>query len=151
MGLRVGVLGVGPVGEPIVKILSERKFPVDGDVTIMATSERDEIINGNPVAVKAEFMEPMSADEAIGILSDPIQSPGVVCVDRVSESLEYRYPVPVDLEKDEWKDAVLVGRIRDDMTATNAINLWCVADNLRKGAATNAVQIAEGMIKKGWW
>ncbi|MCL2153783.1 MAG: aspartate-semialdehyde dehydrogenase, partial [Oscillospiraceae bacterium] len=52
MGLRVGVLGVGPVGEHIVKVLSERKFPIDGGVTIMATSERDEIINGNPVAVK---------------------------------------------------------------------------------------------------
>ena len=49
----------------------------------------------------------------------------------------------------EWKDAVLVGRIRDDTTAPNAINLWCVSDNLRKGAATNAVQIAEEMLRRG--
>ena len=63
--------------------------------------------------------------------------------------MERRYPVPSDLERDEWKDAVLVGRIRDDMTASNAINLWCVSDNLRKGAATNAVQIAEGMLARG--
>ena len=49
MGLRVGVLGVGPVGEHIVRVLGERKFPVDGDITIMATSERSEVINGNPV------------------------------------------------------------------------------------------------------
>ena len=52
MGLRVGVLGVGPVGEHIVRILEERKFPMDGSVAIMATSAREEIINGSPVAVK---------------------------------------------------------------------------------------------------
>lgn len=46
-------------------------------------------------------------------------------------------------------NAILVGRIRDDMTAPNAINLWCVSDNLRKGVATNAVQIAEGMFANG--
>jgi len=63
--------------------------------------------------------------------------------------LERRYPVPADLAKDEWKDEVLVGRIRDDTTIPNAINLWCVSDNLRKGAATNAVQIAEGMLARG--
>jgi len=54
-----------------------------------------------------------------------------------------------DLEKDEYKDLVLVGRVRDDTTRRNAINLWCVSDNLRKGAATNAVQIAEGMLQSG--
>ena len=66
-----------------------------------------------------------------------------------NDPLERRYPVPTDLEKDEWKDAVMVGRIRDDMTVPNAINLWCVSDNLRKGAATNAIQIAEGMLARG--
>jgi aspartate-semialdehyde dehydrogenase len=80
----------------------------------------------------AEFMEPMRAGKIIEILSDPNLSPGVVCFGEAEQ-----YPVPSDLEKDEWKDAVLVGKIRDEMTAPNAINMWCVSDNLRKGAATN--------------
>ena len=69
----------------------------------------------------------------------------VPCLRRQQKS----FPVTADLEKDEWKDEVLVGRIRDDATAPNTINLWCVSDNLRKGAATNAIQIAEKMLERG--
>jgi aspartate-semialdehyde dehydrogenase len=59
------------------------------------------------------------------------------------------YPTPLHLRKKEYRDEVLVGRIREDKTIENGINLWCVADNLRKGAALNVVQIAEQLIERG--
>ena len=136
-----------------------RKIFSEPNLLITATTVRVPVPVGHCESVNAEFMEPMRAQTAIEILSDPTLAPGVVCVDGISgateareirrDPLERRYPVPSDLARDEWKDAVLVGRIRDDMTAANAINLWCVSDNLRKGAATNAVQIAEGMLAGG--
>ena len=136
-----------------------RKIFGEPNLLISATTVRVPVPVGHCESINAEFMEPMRARRAIEILSDPMLSPGVVCVDGINDDIdaretrrdpyERRYPVPSDLAKDEWKDAVLVGRIRDDMTAANAINLWCVSDNLRKGAATNAVQIAEGMLAGG--
>ena len=128
-----------------IKMLNEtRKIFSEPDLLISATTVRVPVLVGHAETINAEFMEPMRAKQAIEILSDPKLSPGVVCFGEAE-----RYPVPSDLEADEWKDSVLVGRIRDDMTAPNAVNLWCVSDNLRKGAATNAVQIAEGMLAKG--
>jgi aspartate-semialdehyde dehydrogenase len=143
-----------------LKMMNEtRKIFSEPNLLISATTVRVPVLVGHSESINAEFMEPMRAQKAIEILSDPQLSPGVVCIDGItndssavemrSDPSERRYPVPADLEKDEWKDAVLVGRIRDDMTAPNAINLWCVSDNLRKGAATNAVQIAEGMLERG--
>lgn len=134
-----------------------RKIFEEPNLLVSATVVRVPVLVGHSEAVNAEFMEPMRAERAIEILSDPKLSPGVVCIDGITDDesrltrdpLERRYPVPLDLTKDEWKDAVLVGRIRDDMTTPNTINLWCVSDNLRKGAATNAVQIAEGMLTRG--
>ena len=128
-----------------MKMLHEtRKIFDEPNLLISATTVRVPVSIGHSESINAEFMEPMKAQRAVEILSDPKLSPGVVCF---SEA-EY-YPVPSDLKKDEWKDAVLVGRIRDDMTVANAINLWCVSDNLRKGAATNAVQIAAQMLNRG--
>ena len=62
---------------------------------------------------------------------------------------ERQYPTQRDILEDEWKDMVLVGRVREDNTVENGLNLWVVADNLRKGAATNVVQIAQEMIARG--
>jgi aspartate-semialdehyde dehydrogenase len=143
-----------------IKMMNEtRKIFGEPNLLISATTVRVPVLVGHSESVNAEFTEPMHAAKAIEILSDPRLSPGVVCVDGPAydgnaadghgDPLERRYPVPLDLERNNWKDAVLVGRIRDDMTAPNAINLWCVSDNLRKGAATNAVQIAEGMLERG--
>ena len=143
-----------------LKMMNEtRKIFSEPNLLISATTVRVPVLVGHSESINAEFVEPMRAKKAIEILSDPQLSPGIVCIDGVTDDknaaklrndpLERRYPVPADLENDEWKDAVLVGRIRDDMTAPNTINLWCVSDNLRKGAATNAVQIAEGMIARG--
>lgn len=128
-----------------MKMINEtRKIFGEPDLLISATTVRVPVLVGHAESINAEFMEPLRAQRAIEILSDPKLSPGVVCFGEAEH-----YPVPSDLEKDEWKDAVLVGRIRGDATAANAINLWCVSDNLRKGAATNAVQIAEGMLARG--
>jgi aspartate-semialdehyde dehydrogenase len=143
-----------------MKMVNEtRKIFGEPNLLINATTVRVPVLVGHSESVNAEFMEPMHAEKAIEILSNPVLSPGVVCIDGLSadknavevrnDPLERRYPVASDLKKDEWKDAVLVGRIRDDMTTPNAINLWCVSDNLRKGAATNAIQIAEEMLKRG--
>ena len=134
----------GYTREELKMVNETRKIFASPELLITATTVRVPVLVGHAESVNAEFMEPMHADRAIEILSDPKRSPGVVCFGEAEQ-----YPVPSDLEKDKWKDTVLVGRIRDDMTAPNTINLWCVSDNLRKGAATNAVQIAEGMLKNG--
>jgi len=138
----------GCTREEMKMVHETRKIFGEPNLLISATAVRVPVLQGHSESINAEFAEPMNAKKAIEILSDPEKSPGVVCFD-AHTSLERRYPVPSDLEKNEWKDAVLVGRIRDDTTALNALSLWCVADNLRKGAATNAVQIAEGMLERG--
>jgi len=143
-----------------MKMVNEtRKIFCSPNLLISATTVRVPVLIGHSESINAEFVEPMGARKAVEILSDPKLSPGVICLDGISgeknaaeirrDPLERCYPVASDIEKDEWKDAVLVGRIRDDTTAPNTINLWCVADNLRKGAATNAVQIAEAMLERG--
>jgi aspartate-semialdehyde dehydrogenase len=142
------------------KLVNEtRKIFGEPDLLISATAVRVPVAVGHSESVNAQFFEPMRAEEAVRILSDPALSPGVVCIDGPNggaeareirrDTWERRYPTPADLAADMWKDSVLVGRIRDDATAPNAINLWCVSDNLRKGAAANAVQIAEGMLARG--
>lgn len=149
----------GYTREEIKMVNETRKIFGDPDLLISATTVRVPVLVGHGESINAEFMEPMHAQKAIEILSDEKCSPGVVCIDghnsdKVAteirgDSLERRYPVVADLANDKWCDSVLVGRIRDDMTAPNCINLWCVSDNLRKGAATNAVQIAERMLERG--
>jgi aspartate-semialdehyde dehydrogenase len=143
-----------------MKMVNEtRKIFNEPNLLISATAVRVPVLVGHSESINAEFMEPIHAQKAIEILSNPDLSPGVVYIDGIIDDsnlleirhdpLERRYPVASDIEKAEWKDSVLVGRIRDDMTVPNAINLWCVSDNLRKGAATNAIQIAEGMLERG--
>jgi len=150
----------GYTREEMKMVHETRKIFGEPDLLISATTVRVPVLIGHSESINEEFTGQMRADRAIGILSDPELSPGVVCIDGLAadgpdakgargDPLERRYPVPSDLEREEWKNAVLVGRIRDDTTAPNAINMWCVSDNLRKGAATNAVQIAEGMLARG--
>lgn len=149
----------GYTREELKMVNETRKIFNEPNLLISATAVRVPVSVGHSESINAEFMEPMRAEEAIRILSDTVRSPGVVCIDGITDDknsigirqdpLERRYPVASDIEKAEWKDSVLVGRIRDDMTVPNAINFWCVSDNLRKGAATNAIQIAEEMLKRG--
>ena len=89
-------------------------------------------------AINVEFERKLSADRAREILA---ASPGVIVVDDPAKS---RYPMPLDAA---GRDEVFVGRIREDPSRANTLDLWCVADNIRKGAATNAIQIAEKMIE----
>lgn len=143
-----------------MKMINEtRKIFGEPNLLINPTTVRVPVLVGHCESVNAEFVSEMDAEKAMEILGNPAQAPGVVLMDGLTRDpdaknirldvMERDYPVTRDLERPEFKDAVLVGRVRNDTTRKNAINLWCVADNLRKGAATNAVQIAEAMVKRG--
>ena len=124
-----------------MKMVNEtRKILGDNRVQITATTVRIPVIGGHSEAVNAEFHEEFDLNEVYDILR---QAPGVVVEDDVKAS---KYPMPLYAQ---GRDEVFVGRIRRDETQPKTLNLWIVADNLRKGAATNAVQIAECLIEKG--
>ena len=126
------------------KMVVETKKIVDPKIKVTATCVRVPVFVGHSEAVNIEFEDPLSADEARDILRE---APGVLVVDRREDG---GYTTPIECVGDF---ATYISRIRDDQTADNAINLWCVSDNLRKGAALNAVQIAEllgrRVLKKG--
>jgi aspartate-semialdehyde dehydrogenase len=124
------------------KLVEEtRKIMHADDIAISATCVRVPVFTGHSEAIHVEFSRPMSPDEARRILA---QAPGVKLLDDPTISL---YPQP-------WSaagcDEVFVGRIRRDASHSNGLTMWVVSDNLRKGAALNAVQIAEEMIKREW-
>jgi aspartate-semialdehyde dehydrogenase len=107
------------------------------DVEVSPTTVRVPVENGHSESVHAEFERPITAARARQILS---AAPGVVVLDDPAHGV---YPTPLEAA---GRDEVFVGRIRQDPSRPNALNLWVVSDNLRKGAATNAVQIAEGVL-----
>lgn len=115
------------------KILDDRTF------SITATAVRIPTAGGHSESVNIEFHRDFNLEHVREILRE---TPGVVLQDNPSENL---YPMPVTAHR---KDDVFVGRIRRDESQANTLNLWVVADNLRKGAATNAVQIAEYLVGK---
>jgi aspartate-semialdehyde dehydrogenase len=129
-----------------MKMVDETKKIMDvPDMGITATAVRVPVVIGHAEAINLELENPLSRDEALEILRDPEQSPGVTVID---DPDNLKYPTQTDCVKEEYKDDVLVGRVREDDTVENGLNLWCVADNLRKGAATNTVQIAEGLVER---
>ncbi|MBA7696724.1 Aspartate-semialdehyde dehydrogenase [subsurface metagenome] len=111
------------------------------DIAVSATCVRVPVFTGHGEAIHVEFSQPMSPDEAKRILN---QAPGVKVLDDPSISL---YPQPWSAD---GTDEVFVGRIRQDASHPRGLIMWVVADNLRKGAALNAVQIAEEAIKRDW-
>ncbi|HTY44809.1 MAG TPA: aspartate-semialdehyde dehydrogenase [Patescibacteria group bacterium] len=120
------------------KLVKEtHKIMHDDKIKISATTVRVPVRTGHSEAVYIETGEPIAPEDVKGILS---RAPGVKVLDSPSDSL---YPMPKDVE---GRDEVFVGRIRKDPFVKNGLWLWVVADNLRKGAATNAVQIAECLI-----
>jgi len=124
-----------------VKMLRETRKILDApNIRVSATCVRVPVAYAHAEAINVEFEEALSADEARDILS---AAPGLAVIDEPEKN---GYPVPLDCE---GRDEVFVGRIRDDASRPNCLDLWCVADNIRKGAATNAVQIAEKMIEMG--
>jgi aspartate-semialdehyde dehydrogenase len=116
-----------------------KKIMRDESIRVTSTTVRIPVVGGHSEAVNVEFEEDFELQEVKQILE---QAPGVVLVDNPSEA---KYPMPMDAHE---KDEVFVGRLRRDETQPNTLNMWIVSDNLRKGAATNAVQIAEYLVKK---
>lgn len=118
-----------------IKLMTEpKKILGDDTFNITATAVRVPVQGGHSESVNIEFENDFDLDELKDLLA---QTPGVVVLDDVKNNI---YPMPL---YSEGKDEVFVGRIRRDISQPKTLNLWIVADNLRKGAATNAVQIAE--------
>jgi aspartate-semialdehyde dehydrogenase len=110
------------------------------DLKVTATTVRVPVIHGHSESINIEFEKPCTLE---GIKEALVSSKGIVVIDDIKNN---KYPMPIYAED---KDEVFVGRIRLDDTVESGCNLWVVADNIRKGAATNAVQIAEYLIEQG--
>ena len=121
------------------KMVVETKKILDPKIKLTATCVRVPVFIGHSEAVNIEFANPISADEARDILRE---APGCLVIDK-RERAGYITP-----HEAAGEDATYISRIRDDPTVDNGLVLWCVADNLRKGAALNAVQIAEAMVNR---
>ncbi|MFH1007616.1 MAG: aspartate-semialdehyde dehydrogenase [Candidatus Latescibacterota bacterium] len=130
----------GYYGEEIKMIKEPRKIFGLPDLAVSATCVRVPVLNGHSEAINVQFEKKITADEAREILRD---APGIQVVDDPAEGV---YPMPLSAS---GKDAVFVGRIREDASAENALDLFVVSDNIRKGAALNAIQNAEKMIEMG--
>ncbi|MEP7251671.1 MAG: aspartate-semialdehyde dehydrogenase [Ginsengibacter sp.] len=124
-----------------MKMVNEtRKIIGDDSIMLTATCVRIPVMGGHSESVNIEFENDFDLDEVKTILS---ASPGVVLQDEIENFI---YPMPLTAHE---KDETFVGRLRRDESQPNTLNCWIVSDNLRKGAATNAVQIAEYLIKEG--
>jgi len=121
-------------------ILETQKIMGDETIRITATTVRVPVKVGHSESINIETREKITASEVRELLR---KAPGVIVVDEPCKS---RYPLPVDAA---GRDEVLAGRIRDDLSCEKGIEMWIAADNLRKGAATNAVQIGEILLQKG--
>ena len=122
-----------------MKMVNEtKKILGDSSVQVTATTVRIPVMGGHSESVNVEFINDFTLDEVYQILE---QTEGVIVVDDVKN---LKYPMPMDAHE---KDEVFVGRVRLDETQPRTLNMWIVADNLRKGAATNAIQIAEYLMK----
>ncbi|MHA6246512.1 aspartate-semialdehyde dehydrogenase [Pontibacter sp. CAU 1760] len=128
----------GYTKEEMKMILETKKIMGDDSIRVTATAVRIPVMGGHSESVNVEFAKDFTLDQVYSILNE---TEGVVVVDDVKN---LQYPMPKDAH---GKDEVLVGRIRLDETQPRTLNMWIVADNLRKGAATNAVQIAEYLVK----
>ena len=124
------------------KMINEtRKILGDQTIAVSATTVRVPVTGGHSESVNVEFLRPYDLREARDLMAG---MPGVVIMDDPATNT---YPMPLFAYD---KDDVFVGRIRRDASAPNALNFWCVSDNIRKGAATNAVQIAQALLNKGY-
>ena len=129
----------GYTKEEMKMVHETRKILEDDSIGVTATTVRVPVYFGHSESVNMETREPISPEAVKALLKD---APGVLVVDDPSQN---RYPMAIEAE---GKDDTLVGRIRADESIANGINMWIVADNIRKGAATNAVQIAEILAKE---
>lgn len=124
-----------------MKMVNEtKKIMRDDSIRVTSTTVRIPVMGGHSESANVEFAKDFDVEEVKSLLS---AAPGVVVVDDIANA---KYPMPMDAHE---KDEVFVGRLRRDDTQPNTLNMWIVSDNLRKGAATNAVQIAEYLAAKG--
>src|SRR6187455_858846 len=121
------------------KMMMETKKILDPKIKLSATCVRVPVFVGHSEAVTIEFEKPISADEARDILRN---APGCLVIDKRENG---GYVTPLE---SAGEDATYISRIREDQTIENGLSMWCVSDNLRKGAALNAIQIAECLINR---
>jgi aspartate-semialdehyde dehydrogenase len=130
----------GYTKEEMKMVLETKKIMGDENIRVTSTTVRIPVMGGHSESVNIEFENEFELDEVRSLLST---APGVIVVD---DPASQQYPMPKDAHE---RDEVFVGRIRRDETQPKTLNMWIVSDNLRKGAATNAVQIAEYLVGKG--
>jgi aspartate-semialdehyde dehydrogenase len=121
-----------------MKLVNETRKILDESIRVSATAVRVPVVGGHSESINIEFARDFDIDEVLSILRG---AEGVVVQDDPGNAL---YPMPITAND---RDEVFVGRVRRDFSRENSLNLWVVADNLRKGAATNAVQIAEYLYR----
>ena len=124
-----------------MKLVDETHKILDSKINVTATAVRIPVVGGHSESINLTLTKPFETSDILELLS---KANGVVVQDNPKEN---HYPMPI---KAEGKDDVFVGRIRRDNSQNNGLNLWVVSDNLRKGAATNTVQILEYLIEKNW-
>jgi aspartate-semialdehyde dehydrogenase len=130
----------GYTKEEMKMVHETKKIMRDDSIRVTATTVRIPVMGGHSEAVNVEFENDYDLNDIKALLQS---APGVVLIDDPSTQ---QYPMPMDAHE---KDEVFVGRLRRDETQPKTLNMWVVSDNLRKGAATNAVQIAEYLLQKG--
>jgi aspartate-semialdehyde dehydrogenase len=130
----------GYTSEEVKMVQETRKILGAPEIGVSATCVRVPVYFAHSEAINVEFENPITADEARAILAE---SEGITVIDDMANS---KYPMPLEVG---GQDNTFVGRIREDSSRPNTLDFWCVADNIRKGAALNAVQIAEKMIEMG--
>jgi len=136
------VFGEGDITKEELKMMQETsKILRDEAVKVSATCVRVPVMGGHSESLNIELASPFEVSDVRKILE---ATPGILIQDEPSGNT---YPMPLDAA---GKDEVFVGRIRRDNSQANTLNCWVVADNLRKGAATNAVQIAEYLLEQNW-
>lgn len=130
----------GYTSEEMKMVYETRKIMGDESIQVCPTCVRVPVSNCHSESILVETERKITANEAREIFR---RGPGIVVVDDLSNK---QYPMPMTCD---GRDEVFIGRIREDISSPNGLAFWCVSDNLRKGAATNAVQIAELLIKSG--
>ena len=130
----------GYTREEMKMVWETRKILEDDTIMVNPTAVRVPVLYGHSEAIHVELKEPLTADQARKLLS---KAPGVKVID---DPAKLKYPTPI--QQGAGNDEVFVGRIRQDISHPCGLNMWVVADNIRKGAATNAVQIAEILLKE---
>jgi aspartate-semialdehyde dehydrogenase len=128
----------GYTKEEMKLVRETKKILGDNTIAVTATAVRVPIVGGHSEAVNVEFANDFDLNEVRTILH---QTPGITLQDNTDT---YTYPMPIYAQ---GKDDVFVGRLRRDESQPNTLNMWIVADNLRKGAATNTIQIAEYLVE----